>query len=634
MFTASPRRFFFALCLLGTAAYLPGLDGGFAFDDYPNIVENPALRPDVVSFNTLASAALSSDSGPLRRPLASLSFLANYHFFGIGPKSFKVVNLLIHLCNGWLIYLLLTRLMPKFLSDLAQASALAGFCALIWTLHPVNLTAVLFVVQRMTSLAAMFTLLALLCYSAARQSAISQPFDSNLGLWTGVGIFAVLGLATKENAVLLPLYALMIEVTVFKFRGSTWIKPAYVSALVVGVSCVVYLLGPYGYFDATYSARPFTASERLLTELRILVFYLGQIIFPNPVNMVLLHGNWTLSTGLFQPAVTAGAAAFWSVAIGTALATASRFPVVLFGVGWYLVGHVLESTYIPLELIYEHRNYLPMLGPVCLVCVGVACATEAMPSHRTLLAGSAITILAVMTTYRAWQWSDSFTLAFTEARHNPESARARMEYARVNFRRFMVEKRPELLVTTREELHAAIKYGDQDFHPLVSLVNSYLIANAPVPERILLSLQQEMRTANPALSWQDGVITLIRCQILRTCPANPTTVLRVTAAAFDNPRLQPAEKAEILEWLALYYTNVMGDAVAAARAIHDAVEIQPNDWNYRLRWAEILATQQAWREARREVRRVTLALTKFDYYLKPTQVARLETLRAKLALLE
>ena len=186
-----------ALILIGAAVYAPGLSGDFIFDDYANIVDNSALRPDAVTFKTLISAAVSSDSGPLKRPLASLSFLANYHFFGVSPFSFKMTNLVIHLFNGCLVFWLLRGVLPRILRQPADTVAIAGLTAIVWAVHPINLTGVLYIVQRMTSLAATFTLLAMICYVRARARTIDEPARRNLVLWSGVFIFGLLAILTK-----------------------------------------------------------------------------------------------------------------------------------------------------------------------------------------------------------------------------------------------------------------------------------------------------------------------------------------------------------------------------------------------------------------------------------------------------
>ena len=158
-----------ATLALVALAYLPGLRGPFVFDDYPNILNNPPVALTELTPQALRAAALSNTSGPLGRPLAALSFaLDHYRAGGFYPLAFKLTNLAIHLLNVLLVYALAGRLARR-LGAGEMAPAVALFCALLWGLHPLQLTSVLYVVQRMTSLAATFTLAAMLCWLQARE---------------------------------------------------------------------------------------------------------------------------------------------------------------------------------------------------------------------------------------------------------------------------------------------------------------------------------------------------------------------------------------------------------------------------------------------------------------------------------
>ena len=148
--------------LLVTAIYWPGLHGGFLFDDYPNIVDNHGVQPSEVSIPALVRATLSSPASEFKRPLASLSFALNYRATGLNPYWMKFTNLVIHLLNGWLVFWLTRRLLseaavienktcPTTLEQ--QTNIIALLITSAWLLLPINLTAVLYVVQRMESMA-------------------------------------------------------------------------------------------------------------------------------------------------------------------------------------------------------------------------------------------------------------------------------------------------------------------------------------------------------------------------------------------------------------------------------------------------------------------------------------------------
>ena len=143
------------LVLIGLVGlvYLPGLGGGFAFDDYHTIVDNPSLDIQTLSWDALLDAAMSGVGiGPLARPLAMLSFAANRSVAGLRPEAYKLTNLAIHALNALLIFGLLRSWLPRLAPR--APTACAWLIAALWALHPINLTAVLYVVQRMTSLSA------------------------------------------------------------------------------------------------------------------------------------------------------------------------------------------------------------------------------------------------------------------------------------------------------------------------------------------------------------------------------------------------------------------------------------------------------------------------------------------------
>ena len=151
------------VCALTAAIYLPGLSGDYIFDDLPNLLNNKRLQLDTLDMESLQGAALSSGAGTLRRPISMASFALNRYFFGVSPYSYKTVNLIIHLLTGLSLYLL-SRLLVKAYrtshkSDLSDAAAawLPVVVSGLWLVHPLNLTSVLYIVQRMTSLATLFT---------------------------------------------------------------------------------------------------------------------------------------------------------------------------------------------------------------------------------------------------------------------------------------------------------------------------------------------------------------------------------------------------------------------------------------------------------------------------------------------
>ena len=427
-FLAVALRLLPVLVLAVLAVYWPGLSGSFVFDDQPNIVGNPSLRVFDGSLSSLVEASGLGLASPLGRPLSLASFAANLHFWGESAFHFKLVNLLIHLFNGLLVYLLVRRLWRKLVKhDRAEWAAL--WVAAVWLLHPINLTPVLYVVQRMTALATFFTLAALVLYLHGRQSAgLKRQFAVLLALllcWPA-------GIMSKESALLLPVFVVLCEWLVvggFDAWGSR-LRVVVLSA--TALACAGLLAAAWPVIDGTYQFRDFTPAERLLTQARVLWLYVSQIMIPLPDHFTLHHDDIAVSRGLFDPPTTALAVLGWVVAIGIAILQRRQRPWITFGVLWFLAGHLLESSIIGLEIAYEHRNYLPSLGVIFGVgaMLSSACPNRAGIAPRLALGIGALALCGVVTGLRAAQWGNEYVRTQIEANANPTSARTHFDAAR------------------------------------------------------------------------------------------------------------------------------------------------------------------------------------------------------------
>ena len=172
------------LVLLAVALlYWPGMGGGFAFDDISNLVNNPALHVKSLHPDDWMAAIFSSPASSLQRPLAMATFAINHFFTGMDPSAMKLTNLAIHLLNTLLVFQLVRTLFP-FLGVRDGRTWTALFVAFAWAVHPINLMAVLYVVQRMESLSHSFVLLGLCLYATLRIRQIAQEG----GWWKLAGI--------------------------------------------------------------------------------------------------------------------------------------------------------------------------------------------------------------------------------------------------------------------------------------------------------------------------------------------------------------------------------------------------------------------------------------------------------------
>ncbi|MCR4298185.1 MAG: hypothetical protein NUV75_05455, partial [Gallionella sp.] len=353
------------IALLALLLYFPGLGGSFLLDDFANIIENPALHIGTLSFSSLWEAAFSSNAGPLRRPVAMLSFALNFHFDGLSPVYYKAVNISIHLATAIALFFLTEALLRRLAVDeitspksLSQRQ-LAALITVLWALHPLHVSTVLYVVQRMTELAALFSAIGVLLYVRGREMLIAGKPRYGIMLVAlgaiGCGMLAAL---SKENGALLPVLLLIVEMLFFRgTRNQPFTKLVLVLLALQTAAILAYLL--YAWVGPSNPIRDFTPTERLLTETRILFSYAGQILVPRIDQMSLLDENTAVSRGLLAPLSTAAAVIAMLALISGSLwaACKNKATPFVFGIGWFLAGHLLESTVIPLKLRFEHRNY-------------------------------------------------------------------------------------------------------------------------------------------------------------------------------------------------------------------------------------------------------------------------------------
>lgn len=412
------------LAIAVTLIYYPGLSSGFQLDDLHNLaalasVDNGGLLPYLVS-------GIDYPSG---RPVSLFTFALQSGAWPDSPFAFKVVNLLMHLLCGGLIFIICRQLLPYLRLNDKQGLVFSSLVAGLWLVHPLQLTTVLYVVQRMTQLATLFTLSGISLYLYFRQCYLRQPVRR--WLWyLGLSVWWSLLMAvfSKENGLLLPLFIVVLNYTLLR-QDSANQALQVCTRIVLGVPLVImlgYLAVGFNQELASYAVRSFSMTERLLTEARVLLDYLVSILLPHPAAYSLYHDDIVISRGLLTPPQTLPAVICIGLLLWSALRYISRFPVYAFAVLWFLSGHVLESSYINLELYFEHRNYLPLLGPLFLLVYLLLCLQE----RRPVIAGLAlvVVILGVVgnTLWQVQLWQDPVRHHRELVESHPTSPRARV----------------------------------------------------------------------------------------------------------------------------------------------------------------------------------------------------------------
>lgn len=415
------------------AAYWPGLGGDFVFDDYANLHGLATLNQQP-SLYAYLQYVLGGQSSSLGRPLANLTFALQHAAWDAQPRDFIRVNVLIHLLNAALWFGVVRHL--QRLGSLPASPVLALATCAVWALLPIHGGAVLYIVQRMALLAGTFVLTGLLLYLTGRAAAPQRPLRGFALMSVGVAAGSGLGTLAKESAALLPLLILVLEGTLLRACATPprWRGWSVIFLWLPVAVLAVYLCWQLPALLAGYVYRPFMLAERLLTEARVLFLYLAKAFTPSLAGIRFHYDDLVLSGSWLVPWTTAVALAGWALLIAAAVGWRRRAPAFAFAVGWFVAGHTLESTFVPLELVFDHRNYVPSLGPALAVCVGgswLAAQPRAARLRPVLRAGAALYVaaLAAGLWLSASLWGQPLEQAQFWVKRQPESRRAVYHYA-------------------------------------------------------------------------------------------------------------------------------------------------------------------------------------------------------------
>lgn len=418
----------FSAILAASLIYSVGLDGPLVFDDTFNL--NP-VRLWAKGRLPWQEVMFGNASGVLGRPVSMASFMLSAAAGRATALDFKLGNLITHLLCGLLIYLLLRRLISRGMQDNRTATIGAAVLTSLWLLHPLHVSTVLYAVQRMAQLSALFVLAAILVYIRGRDALDAGQRSIALAyLFGGFPLLWALGLLSKENAALAPTLCLLIELAYYRPASTSrkTLGAFYTLTLVIPLLAAVSILTlKPDKLLAGYAIRDFGMFERLLSQLRALCSYIGMLLAPRGSEMGVFTDDFTVSTGLLTPPSTLIALlALSSVSI---IAIRWRRTNPHFFAGWFffLIAHGVESTILPLELYYEHRNYLPSVG-LLLAIGGLALA---LPSRRNAYGKAFIAIsvaAAIALGNVTWQqskiWRTKDALVDQAIRHHPNSVRA------------------------------------------------------------------------------------------------------------------------------------------------------------------------------------------------------------------
>ena len=615
-----------ALALIATAiVYWPGLYGSWLFDDYPNIVDNHGVQPTQGDLPSLIGAALSSPASDFKRPLASLSFAANYLAAGLDPFWMKVTNLVIHLLNGLLVFLLARALLQIDADDRGKQRAgnVAALIAMAWLLLPINLTSVLYVVQRMESTANLFVLIGLLGYVIGRLRMLDHPgrFGDLLLSIASLIIPSAIGVLAKETAVMLPLYALLIEWSVFRFRGAS---PGGIDRRIAALFVVVLLLPmivglawlvPRLLRPESWATRDFTMGTRLLTEMRIVVDYIGWTILPLPHSLSFYHDDYVVSSGLLSPWTTLTSGICLLALVVLVFWLRKRRPLTALGIALFLGCQVLTGTILPLELVYEHRNYFASFGLMLALfslllpagsfvgATSVATgdsrvATEVAPTNifgwRGLVLGGLMLWWVGMTAMSAYAWGEPLRLSQALAERGPDSPRAQYELGRTYIIYSHYEPGSPYTKAAYAPLERAAALPKSSILPQQALIFMNSRMELPLKDAWWNSMTAKLAALRPGVQDESSLAALVDCARHDDCDLPKDKMQAAFEAAMSHPEPSP----RLMSTYADYAWNVMGERELGAGLQTRAVNGAPQEPAYLITLTRMLVAQHKFDEAR------------------------------------
>ncbi len=422
------------LAIAASALFVPGLDGGFVFDDRPNIVFNSALHVTRFNFEDLLYAAYSFQPGNGSRALPMLSFALDHLRGGLDARVFKETNLFIHAASTFALFMFLRVLLAQVRWKFQQRAAeFALIGALIWAIHPLQVSSVLYVVQRMQTLCNLFVILALWAYVVMRKV---QCEGGRSRLYVVLmGLFWVVAMACKEDAILVPAYTFVIELAVFRFAAvrqsiaSFW-RWSYMLLALCGVFVFIFFAIPHYWTSVAYPGRDFSSFERLMTQGRVLMMYLQQIIIPLPDSMPFYYDDFSVSRGWMNPSTTLFSWLALAALVTWAVSWLRRRPLFSLGILFFFAGHFLTSNILNLELAFEHRNQIPMIG-IFLAALDLSTFLFGKMRYARSLSAS-VTLVAIIgaltlaTLQRSYMWGEPLRFAQKSVEVAPLSGRAWM----------------------------------------------------------------------------------------------------------------------------------------------------------------------------------------------------------------
>jgi tetratricopeptide (TPR) repeat protein len=478
--------------------YSNSLKGSFQFDD-SQIQDRPNLHITELNTESIKGTLYwTPEQKRIYRPLPCLTLGLNYYFGGDNPFSYHIVNVTIHILCAIAVYVFLQTLLsitgirPAFAAKYRYE--IAVIATFLFAFHPIQTNVATYIIQRMTSMAALFYIISVTGYIFFRKQTLSNGKGSLFRKYAGLSIALISGICSflsKENAAILPVTILLLDYLFFynlvDEDKRKKLKRVYVISIFLLMAVIAYVgTGRIMGYIHGYGHRDFSLIERLLTEPRIVFFYLYLLFIPN-INLLNLSHDFVISKSIINPPQTFLAISGIAILLIAAFVFRKKHNVLSFAILWYLGNLVIESTIIPLELVFEHRAYLPGIMVFFLISSGIIYVIRSvLKNDKAILITSLLLILYGNGTYlRNFVFRTPISLWFDVAQKSPNQARAYANLGKAYADHGYYSE-------AKEAYEKAIEIKPDTIEPLINLGTLYL-DNFGKKDQALLLIKKAQR---------------------------------------------------------------------------------------------------------------------------------------------
>jgi len=561
-----------AVLVLGWFLYQPATGSVFLLDDRSNL----GGLETVSDTATALQFVFSGSAGPIGRPLALATFLPQAGAWDDSAAPFLRVNILIHLLNGLLAGYFFLQLSAARRIGHHEAAWSAIAAMALWLYLPILASSSLMVIQRMTTLAATFMLCGLNTYLLARARIDTRPAVALVGMGAALVLATALAVLSKENGALLPTLVLVLEVTLLappsRLATRSWRVWTFVFLAMPTILIALFLLSRLPWTDVAILKKDMSAAQRLLTEARVLWEYVSGAFFARPSAYGPFHDAHPVARSILDP-LTLLAVISWLAGAAAAVIWRRRFPLAAFAMLWFLGGHLLESTTIGLELYFEHRNYVPLIGPVYALSSFAFAVTGDLRRIARVVLPAYIAVNAAVLYSVTSLWGNPLNASAYWSWHAPDSVRAAAHLAA----RQMTEIGAPVGIVTLQEF--AVHHPGDVYLRLHELTTLCRIS----PERDHGDIVSELEAGLPDAGFSYGVMPMLDSllSVVSEAPCagvDAETGRRLAMAVQSNPRY--ADDAIYMDFHRRLLAQIAwnsGDRALAYRHLDEALSVRPSN---------------------------------------------------------